>query len=403
MVRTFLGSRSSPVIYAVHVKENTLRFDLFISYATSDGLAFATAVADFLKQKYLLSVYLAERATHPGEAIDDKIKEAMGLSHKVLFLFTPDAIKSDWVQGEVVIALALKKSLVICRREDVDKNELPVRLMRKEHIVFENDKKLMESLDNTLNWGIPVIIPAAGRSGGLYPMNLGMPKIILPVGDRPILHHIVQKLDQTVFSRIIILTEMFSDMIEYFAGLSGVSIPIQCMKTPNRKLPMALKELGLETTFLIHYSDILIEGDFNWGQMLEHHKYHKSHHNVIGTLMASDKYNIPVGRIQTGRQQMITKFTEKPDNLESVGYNMNSINMAVSIFEPDFLKHIDENDLSLYGDSLKRAMEEEKKFCIYQHDTWRHIQTLGDWFEAQKHYVPWDEVSFLREVTSANN
>ncbi len=381
------------------MKENTLKFDLFISYATSDGLDFATAIADFLKQKYLLSVYVAERAAHPGEALDTKIKKAMRSSDKVLILFTPAATKSSWVQGEAIFASDLQKSLVICRRQDVDKNDLPIQLMEKEHIIFGDDKSLMALIDK-LNWGIPVIIPAAGKSGGLYPMNLGMPKIILPVGDRPILHHIVQKLDRTVFSQIIILTDMFSDMIEYFAGLSRASIPIRCMKTPNPKLPMALKELGLQTTFLIHYSDILIEGDFNWRRLLDHHKYHKNQHNVIGTLMASNRYNIPVGRIQTGTQQMITQFTEKPDSLESIGY---SINMAVSIFEPDFLEHIDEDDTSLYGDSLKRAMEGEKKFCLYQHDTWRHIQTLGDWYEAQKHYVPQNEVSFLREVTSADN
>jgi NDP-sugar pyrophosphorylase family protein len=60
--------------------------------------------------------------------------------------------------------------------------------------------------------------------------------------------------------------------------------------------------------------------------------------------------------------------------------------MAVSIFEPEFLDSVEENDISLYGDTLGRAMEQDKKFCIYSHDRWRHIQTLTDWYEAQQDY-----------------
>ena len=374
-----------------------MKYNLFISYATSDGLSFAKAVAAYLKKKYFLSVFLADEAVRSGELIDKKLKDAIAGSDAVLVLFTPDATQSTWVQGEAAFAADSGKTLIIARRNDVEKNSLPVRLIQLEHLIFEDAESLINQMDKTRKWGIPVIIPAAGRSGGLYPMNLGMPKILLPIGDRPILHHIVQKLDLKIFSQIIILTDMFSDMIEYFAGLTSTQIGIRCIKTPDRRLPMALKELGIETTFLIHYSDILIEGDFNWAHLVDHHKYHRDHNHVIGTLMASNRYNIPVGRIQTAGQQLITEFTEKPDSWESVGY---SINMAVSIFEPEFLKYIDEDHVSLYGDSLKAAMSAQKKFCSYQFDSWRHIQTLGDWYEAQKHYVPRDEDSFLKEVTS---
>ncbi|HBB86833.1 MAG TPA: hypothetical protein DC047_04390 [Blastocatellia bacterium] len=376
-----------------------MEYDLFISYATTDGLALAKEVSAFLKKKYLLSVYLADEQERSGELIDTKVKEAIKSSRKVLVLFTPDATSSSWIQGELTFASELRKPLLICRRQDVEKNLLPIQLMQREHIVFADHETLVDRLDKEKSWGIPLIIPCAGKSGGLYPMNLGMPKVLLPVGDRPILHHIIQKLDPRVFSQVIILTDKFSEMIEYFAKLALSDIPIKCIKTPHPQLPMALKEMGLETTFMIHYSDILIEGDFNWQSFIEHHKYNKQQNSVVGTLMASNRYKMAVGRIKMGGQQIITEFTEKPESIESIGY---SINMAVSIFEPDFLRYVEEADYSLYGHSVKRAMAQKKKFCLFEHDTWRHIQTLSDWYDAQIHYVPGDEQSFLKEVTSPN-
>jgi choline kinase len=373
--------------------------DLFISYATTDGLVLAREVSEFLTRKYLLSVYLADEQKRSGEVIDAKVKEAINSSRKVLLLFTPDATRSHWVQGEASFALELKKTLIICRRKDVEKNFLPLQLMDKEHTVFADSQTLVEFLDKEMRWGIPLIIPCAGKSGGLYPMNLGMPKVLLPIGDRPILHHIIQKLDPRVFSQVIILTDKFSEMIEYFANLARADIPIRCLRTSHPRLPMALKEMGLETPFMIHYSDIIIEGDFDWKDFIEHHKNHKQRNAVIGTLMASNRYQMAVGRIRTGGQQIIKEFTEKPESLESVGY---SINMAVSIFEPDFLTYVEDGDQSLYGHTVRRAMAQKKKFCLYGHDNWRHIQTLSDWYEAQAEYVPGDEDSFSEEVTSPN-
>jgi len=371
-------------------------YDLFISYATNDGLALAGGVVADLEERYMLETYVADEKNRAGIIIDDKVREAISQSKRILILFTPAAISSEWVLGEVALALEMNKELIICRRRDVQRQSLPIRLVEKEHITFEKLEDLLNRL-HKIEWGIPLIIPAGGRSGGLYPLNIGMPKLLLPVGNKPILHQIVNNLDSRAFSKIIILTRAFSEMIEYYASLIKADIPIKCMRTPAPMLPMALKEMALKTTFVIHYSDIIIEGNFNWMKFLAHHKHNENHHGVIGTLMASDKYKLPVGRIRMGNQQLLQDFTEKPESIQAVGY---TINMAISIFEPEFLDSIDDGDSSLYGDSLRRAMDDGKQFCIYSHDKWRHIQTLSDWYEVQKDHFKDDEDYFLTDVTS---
>ncbi|HEX5733729.1 MAG TPA: sugar phosphate nucleotidyltransferase [Blastocatellia bacterium] len=354
-------------------------YDLFISYATTDGLTLARAVFEMLRKKYLLDIFMADEEARTGESLDNIVRSAITESKQLLVLFTQSATESRWVKGEVAVALNDNKRVITCRSHDVAMKALPPRLEDEKQIVFTGVEDLLDSLERE-EWGIPLIIPAAGKSGGLFPLNIGMPKILLPVGEKPILHHIIDKLDSRVFSKVIILTKQFSDTIGYYARFVKTDIPIKCIESPASTLPMALKMMSLEKPFVLHYSDIIIEGDFDWGDFLNHHKDYKRRFGVIGTLMASANYKLPVGRIKKGRNQLIDRFIEKPD-IEAGG---NAINMAVSIFEPEFLDGIRSDDISLYGDSLKRALEiDKKRFCIYDHDRWRHIQTLTDWYEAQ--------------------
>ncbi|MCA1631538.1 MAG: TIR domain-containing protein [Acidobacteria bacterium] len=298
-------------------------YDLFISYATDDGLSLAKAVAAMLHEVYMLETFIADEESRVGTSLNEKVRKAMLQSQQVLVLFTKKAVASDWVNGEVTLAIALEKDIIICRSQDVQRQALPILLLEKEHLDFQDSAELLEKLKTIQAWGIPLIIPAAGRSGGLYPLNMGMPKILLPIGKKPILHHIIDKLDSTIFSKIIILTKDFSEMIEYYAGLSTTTIPIECRRTPAPLLPLALKEMKLNTTFMVHYSDILIEDDFYWAKFLQHHKYYRSSQNVIGTLLTSNRYKLPVGRVKTGQQQIIREFTEKPESIEAIGYTIN--------------------------------------------------------------------------------
>jgi len=363
--------------------------NVFISYATKDGLELARRADAFLSEELLLDVFLADRSRAPGQDIDLRLRAELLQSRCVLALFTPEALKSKWVLGEVDLALDKDKPLVVCRDERVRKEDLPLRVQPMEHIVFSDPDALAEALKTQVPWGIPVIVPAAGRAYGLYPLNIGMPKIVLPIGEKPMLHYIVDKLDPQVFSRVCVITKRFSRMVEYYAGLADADIPVQCLVTPARTLPAALKKIAPKTTFMVHYSDIILEGNVDWRDFVGFHNFNRTTHGVLGTLMASSRYRVAVGHIipNSSINRLVGQFTEKPTDSEPSGYY---VNMAVSIFEPEFLHYVEESHSSLYGDSLASAIEDDAKFALYPHGQWRHIQTLGDWFDAQEHYFQED-------------
>lgn len=360
-------------------------YNVFISYATKDGMALARSIAHMLREDYCLDVFLAEKEIRAGEFIESKIRSAITQCQRVLVLFTPNAVKSDWVLGEIDLAREMRKDIIVCRAYNVRKSFLPIPLRLKKHINFKNKADLLNRL-RQVEWGIPVIIPAGGIAGGLHPISVGMPKSLFPVGTKPILHHIICKIETEpkIFSKVIILTTRFSGMIEYYVKILDSNIPVKSRHILG-KLPITIKKLRLRTAFMVHYSDIILEGKVNWRGFLEYHKFMRRTQGVIGTLMVSRYYKLPVGRVVVDPEGTIKAFVEKPD--QTLEYH---VNVAVSIFEPEFLIYIKAGDARLYGACIQRAMQARKKFAIFEHRAWKHIQTLTDWYEAQKEHFPMD-------------
>jgi len=360
-------------------------YNVFISYATKDGVALANSVARMLRKDHCLEVFVAEKEIRAGDFIENKVKSAITQCRHILVIFTPSAVRSDWVLGEVDLARKMHKDIIICKRCDVGDYLLPIPLRGRKHITFKKQVDLASKL-RQVEWGIPVIIPTGGTAGGLHPVSVGMPKPLFPIGAKPILHHIIGKIeDVKMFSKVIILTPRFSKMIKYYISVLKSKIPIKCLDV-SHNLPMALKKLQLNTPFMIHYSDVILEGPIEWKEIIEHHKLKRRTRDVIGTLVLSRHYKLPVGRVVVDSTRGVIKgFVEKPDL--TLDYHVNT---AVAIFEPKFLTYIKRGDARLYGECIQRAIKAREQFAFFEHGQWKHIQTLTDWYDAQKKHFPAD-------------
>jgi GTP:adenosylcobinamide-phosphate guanylyltransferase len=338
-----------------------------------------------LRHEFLLDVFMAgsQQEEIHGRPLSSAITEAMEQAQRLLIIFTPAATRSPWVLGEYEVARSRPKPPAVYVRQDVLPGQLPVPLRGTAYTTFADEDDLLRSL-RARDWAVPVIIPAAGEGTGLYPFSVGMPKTLFPVREKPILHHIIDNLDPRLFSKVIILAGRFTTMLEYYAKCLQGTLPIECIESQGRTLPLALKELDLKTTFMVHFSDIMIEGDPRWDDFIRQHRTNRREHGIVGTLMTSHRYKLPVGRITADLAfpQLIHEFTEKPDEV----LGSQAINMAVSIFEPELLDLIRPDDVSLYGDTVRNAMARGSKFAQFGHDQWLHIQSLSEWHIAQGAY-----------------
>lgn len=364
-----------------------MKYGAFISHNDEDSFELSKAVVEMLKQRRVPAFRDADQSR--TQHLADHIKEAINQSRRLVAILTKRACSSKWVNEEIQWGARKGKELIFCRHTEVSSKELDeiVQSCKKPFrtIEFSSDQDLLKAL-NKLDWGMPVIVPAAGPATGLSPLSLGMPKILFPVDDRPLLHHIVEKLDPAVFCSVTILTGPFTRMIEHSVKLLTLQseLPVECIRTGEVTIGKAMNSLALETRFLLHYADIFLKERPNWKDFKQRHEENESH-GALGTLLVSQTYPANVGHIwgDRGNPGRISSLEEKPMETRGLAY----VNMAVSVFEAGFMKYVKDEHTSIYGDSVRNAMAIER-FAYLVHEHWRHIQTIKDWTDVQREFYP---------------
>ena len=88
----------------------TQQYDVFISYSHLDS-QLANSIYSKLNNAGL-RCFLAEKDIAASELWEDKIRESLRSSHRILLLITPNSKNSPWVVAEAGAAWALGKQLI---------------------------------------------------------------------------------------------------------------------------------------------------------------------------------------------------------------------------------------------------------------------------------------------------
>lgn len=114
-------------------KEAQLRYDVFISYSSSDSSE-ANQLYEAVKSAGGRA-FLSNKSLKPGGNFAEDIREALVASRELWLLVSPTSLKSDWVLSEWGAAWALEKKIVpILHR--CSPEQLPDRLSRLHCIDF---------------------------------------------------------------------------------------------------------------------------------------------------------------------------------------------------------------------------------------------------------------------------
>ena len=154
-------------------------------------------------------------------------------------------------------------------------------------------------------------ILAGGEGRRLGPLTESVPKPLLPVGDKPILQLIIERLRRDGFKDIHIATGYKGEMIESYFGdgsSSGVSI---CYSREQQPLGTAgpLKLIGLrdERPVLVVNGDILTEASF-----ADIYNSHKKHKPVLTVCTVPHSVKVHYGVLQSNGDR-ISGIVEKPE------------------------------------------------------------------------------------------
>ena len=196
------------------------------------------------------------------------------------------------------------------------------------------------------------VILAGGLGTRLQPYTTFLPKPMLPLGEKPILEHLIDWSKKNGIKSVVLCVSYLRKTIEdYFEDGKRFGVSIE-YAVSNRPLATAgqLKtaEKFIDGTFVCMYGDSIF--DFNLRNMINQHKQKKS---FVTMSLYEYKTNLPYGVIETTKTGKVIAWNEKPE----IKVN---INMGCYVMEPGVMDLIPKNIPYGMDDVIKKAMAKKK-------------------------------------------
>jgi dTDP-glucose pyrophosphorylase len=227
--------------------------------------------------------------------------------------------------------------------------------------------------DTYLN--LPVVIMAGGKGTRLQPLTNVIPKPLIPIGHKTILEEIMDRfVDVGCHEFYLSVNYRASTIKHYLSELNNEAYQVsyfQESKPLGTAGSMYLLKDKLNSTFFVSNCDIIIDQDLE-----DIYEYHRRSKNDI-TVVSALKHNIiPYGTIETGKNGVLKKLSEKPQ----VTYQ---INTGVYILEPNVLNSIPEDEFFHITDLIEKIKRNNGKIGVFpiSEGAW---QDIGEWVEYKK-------------------
>ncbi len=251
------------------------------------------------------------------------------------------------------------------------------------------------------------VILCGGRGTRLRDETEFRPKPLMPIGDRPIVWHIMKSFSHFGIADFVLCLGYRGNMIkEYFINYEAMNNDFtvclgrkHCIEYhnahPEQDFRVTVVDTGKDTmtggrlkrvqryvegeSFMVTYGDGVSDVDIR--ALLDFHRAH-GRIGTITTIQPTSRFGI----VEVDASDRILRFTEKPrmDTWANVGF---------MVFEPEFFDYLEEEDCILEGPPLEK-LASDGQLMAYRHagffyamDTFREFQFLnGLWRDGK---APW--------------
>ena len=207
---------------------------------------------------------------------------------------------------------------------------------------------------NPLN--IPVVINAGGKGTRLDPFTRVLPKPLIPVGDTPIIEHIIKEYQSYNCSEFHVIVNYKKELMKaYFADNDNkYNITWYDEDKPlGTGGGISLLRGVLKETFFFANCDVLLTA--NYESML---RYHKENRNIITMICAYKSFHIPYGVVEMGVNGSIKEMREKP-------LMTHLINTGIYLVEPEVIDDIENDEYIGFPDIVEREIRKGKKVGVF--------------------------------------
>ena len=180
-------------------------------------------------------------------------------------------------------------------------------------------------------------ILAAGLGTRLRSLGLDVPKVMVPIGGKPLLEHHLELFKRQGIREVIVNLHYLPEKItEYFGDGSRCGVKITYSREPELLgTAGAVKKMEPELrdgTFIVFYGDNLVRLEF--APLIEFHRARKS---LVTVALFASPEPWTGGVVETDFNGRVLRFVEKPDPKQ---VSTNLINAGIYVVEPQVLDMI---------------------------------------------------------------
>jgi dTDP-glucose pyrophosphorylase len=319
-IKDFLIDENKTLLEAMNQLENAAKKVLFV---TREG-CFVAALTDGDIRRWILR----------KGSLDAKVKELANYNPKYLKDSEKNKakayIKENFIEGVPI----------------VDNNNTIIS------IVIWNDEKVEKK--NSLN--VPVVIMAGGLGSRLYPYTKILPKPLIPIGEIPIVEHIINRFAANGCSDFYLILNHKKNMIkayfndfvkDYHLSYIDETVPL------GTGGGLSLLKGKINSTFILSNCDILIDEDYQ-----KIMSFHKKQGNFITMICSMKRILIPYGVVEIGETGEIVEMKEKPEMSVFV-------NTGMYVVDGRVIDEIEEDKDMGFPDIIEKYRKSGEKIGIF--------------------------------------
>jgi dTDP-glucose pyrophosphorylase len=252
---------------------------------------------------------------------------------------------------------------------------LPILNKDKEiiSVVFWDDTEI--SVKGRLN--IPVVIMAGGLGTRLYPYTKILPKPLIPIGEIPIVEHIINRFHQQGVSDFHLIVNHKKNMIKAYLNEVEKDYSVSYVDE-NEPLGtgggLSLLKEQIKQHFILSNCDILIDDDYE-----KIYQHHVTEGNFITMVCSLKNMKIPYGVVEISKDGGIEEMREKPE----ISFFTNT---GMYVVSNEVVEGLNINEKIDFPDIIELYRNQGKKIGVYpiSENSWLDMGQLDELEEMRR-------------------
>jgi len=269
------------------------------------------------------------------------------MSKPVSLAMNPDPIAFSMLREDNALAL-MRRSLTVA---------VPIVNERREVVkIYFRDELAGADSVHTLPEEVPLVIMAGGKGTRLYPYTRILPKPLIPIGETPIMDHIISCFVHYGVRDVYLILNHKRNMIKAYYSEAGLPCHIhyvdeeQFLGTGGG---LALLKGKIDRTFFLSNCDCLLDADYTCM-----YEYHKANGNALTFILAAKRVGIPYGVVELDQEGAVSAIQEKPE------YDF-LVNTGIYLAEPCVIDSLRDGESIDMPDIAKRLIDQRYRVGGY--------------------------------------